>query len=191
MTNVDDRGRPKTCSGGGPVVVVPAEVAAHWFGTRPPPGAVVPAGWTWGKSGGPICDYDRACDVAPIERTSYGGFGWVDVHGRPALVLDAEITTIFVKESDGGYIVRNSIGEDASELASAVDDGKWHDFGFTTIDLQDGRLFMFDSAYPGDADPDAIDADDGVGVIDLGPGTWRVSFATSPQGVDFVRFRRA
>ena len=168
-----------------------AESAAHWFGTRPPPGAVVPPGWTWGTSGGPVCDYDRACDVTPLERTEYGGFGWIEVHGKPALVLDAEITTAFVKESDGGYIVRNSIGEEASELASAVDDAKWHTFGHATIELGDGRLFMFDSASPGGAEPDDIDADDGVGVIELGSGKWNVTFATSKQGVDFIRFRRA
>lgn len=111
--------------------------------------------------------------------------------GRPGLVLDAEITTIFVKEGDGGYIVRNSVGEDASELPADVDDARWHVFGHATIELVDGRLFMFDSAYPGAADPAAIDANDGVGVIELGAGTWAVSFATSDGGVDFVRFRRA
>jgi hypothetical protein len=173
------------------VVVIPAEVAAQWFGTRSSSGVAVPPGWTWGNSGGPVCDYDRACDVNPIERTEYGGFGWIDVNGRPALVLDAEVTTLFVKEGDGGHIVRNSVGEEASELPTAVDDAKWHAFGHATIDLEDGRLFMFDSAYPGAADPDAIDADDGVGVIDLGKGTWSVTFATSKDGVDFVRFRRA
>lgn len=191
MINVDKQGRPKTCSGGGPVVVVPAEIAAHWFGTRPPPGVPVPPGWKWGKSGGPVCDYDRACDCKPIERTQYGGFGWVDVEGTPAIVLDAEVTTLFVKESDGGYIVRNSVGEEASELPTAVDDSKWHSFGHATIELADGRLFMFDSAYPGAEDPAAIDADDGVGVIELGAGKWNVTFATSKDGVDFVRFRRA
>lgn len=50
---------------------------------------------------------------------------------------------------------------------------------------------MFDSAYPGAEDPAAIDADDGVGVIELGAGKWNVTFATSKDGVDFVRFRRA
>ena len=129
--------------------------------------------------------------MSPVESTEYGGFGWVDVQGAPALVLDAEVTTIFVKASDGGYIVRNSVGEDASEDPTSVDDGKWHTFGNATIDLADGRLFMFDSAYPGAADPEAIDADDGVGVIELGKGKWDVTFATSKDGVDFVRFRRA
>lgn len=191
VINTDEHGRHKTCSGGGPVIVVPAEVAAQWYGTSPSPGAVVPLGWTWGKSGGPVCDYDRACDVSPIERTEYGGFGWLDVGGRPALVLDAEVTTIFVKDGDGGYIVRNSVGEDASERPTDVDDARWHSFGHATIELGDGRLFMFDSAYPGAADPAAIDADDGVGVIELGAGKWAVTFATSDGGVDFVRFRRA
>jgi len=91
-------------------------------------------------------DYDRGCDCKPIERTEYGGFGWVDVEGTPAIVLDAEVTTLFVKESDGGYIVRNSVGEEASELPTAVDDSKWHTFAHATIELEDGRLFMFDFA---------------------------------------------
>lgn len=187
MINVNDRGEPTTCSGGGPIVVIPAELAEHWRGTRPPAGAVVPEGWRWGKSGGPVCDYDRACDPPTLTRTSYGGFGWVDVNGVPVLVLDAEIQTDFVADAEGGILVRNSVGKGAEGFEGI----EWQEVGPASFDLKDGRLFMFDSASPGAADPEAIDADDGVGVIDLGKGRWKVSFGTNAKKIDFVRFRRA
>ncbi|MEQ1505012.1 MAG: hypothetical protein ABMB14_22455, partial [Myxococcota bacterium] len=96
--NVDGRGRPVTCSGGGPVIAVPAEVAAAWRGTLPPIGAPVPKGWSWGNSGGPVCDYDRACDVDYVRVGGYGGFALLDVGGARALALDAELVTTFLAD---------------------------------------------------------------------------------------------
>lgn len=188
--NVNDEGRPWTVSGGGPVLVIPAETAAAWRGTSPPIGAEVPAGWQWGASGGPVCDYDRACDPRDASSTGYGGFGWLEVDGKPALVLDAEITTVWVAEADGGTLVRSAIDE--SDLdPDAVAAEAWRPFPVAELDLTDGRLFMFDSAFAGDADPAAIEAHDGVGVIELAPGRWSVTCASNDDEVDFVRFRRA
>ena len=190
--NVDERGRPWTTSGGGPVVVIPAELAEHWRGARAPVGAVVPPGWNWGDAGGPECDYDRACDPPQKEGTPFGGFGWVDVQGSPVLILDAEIATAFEANADGGFLVRATIDEADGDLNPAnVAADAWHSVGADVITLTDGRLFMFDSAGAGALDPERIEANDGVGVIALGPGRWRVDFATNPDEVDFVRFRRA
>jgi len=188
--NLDEQGRPWTISGGGPVIVLPAESAAAWRGTEPPLGAAVPPGWTWGSAGGPECDYDRACAPQGFMGTPYGGFGWLDVGGKPALLLDAEIVTVWLAEPGGGTIVRAQI-EEASRDPASIGDGDWKPFPAATVDLADGRLFMFDSAFPGAAQPEAIAAHDGVGVITLEPGRWSITCASSADEVDFIRFRRA
>jgi len=188
--NLDDQGRPWTISGGGPVLVIPAETAAAWRGTEPPVGAQVPPGWKWGASGGPVCDYDRACDPMDLASTGFGGFGWLEVDGKPALVLDAEVTTTWLAEDGGGTLMRVSTDESDTD-PDAVPADAWRPFPVGEVELTDGRLFMFDSAYPGAADPAAIDAHDGVGVIELAPGRWSITCATNADEVDFVRFRRA
>jgi hypothetical protein len=113
----------------------------------------------------------------------------VEVAGIPVLVLDAELPTRFVADPEGGHLIRGGV-EGSSEQPAAVPAELWHDVGPSTIDLADGRLFMFDSAFRGAADPEAITAHDGVGVIELGPGRWRLSFASTADEVDFVRLRR-
>ncbi|MFG2298383.1 hypothetical protein [Streptomyces sp. NPDC048603] len=191
--NVDELGRPWTDSGGGPIVVIAADAAEHWRGTLPPVGVEVPEGWIWGAAGGPECDYDRACDPPVFETTPFGGFGWVDVHGQPVLVLDSEVRTWFVADaagSRGGILVRSSADE-ADDDPGNVPEQSWRTVGVDVISLSDGRLYMFDSAYSGAADPEQIRAFDGVGVIELGAGRWRVDFATNGDEVDFVRFRPA
>nr|WP_168724491.1 Imm21 family immunity protein [Streptomyces sp. A1547] len=189
-TNIDEHGRPWTASGGGPVIVIPAEAAEHWRGTLPPVGAEVPDGWTWGVSGGPECDYDRACDPPVSEITPIGGFGWVDVQGQPALILDSEAPTWFTADSEGGFLVRPSF-DGADEDPGSVPARDWRFVGVDIVSLADGRLFMFDSAFDGAADEERIRADEGVGVIKLWAGRWRVEVATNADEVDFVRFRPA
>ncbi|MFF8512866.1 Imm21 family immunity protein [Streptomyces sp. NPDC015492] len=188
-TNIDESGRPWTLSGGGPVIVIPAEVAEHWRGTLPPVGAEVPAGWTWGNADGPECDYDRACAPASHEPTPYGGFGWVDVHNTPALILNGEILTRFDADAEGGVLVRCSIDE-ADDDPGRIPAADWRSVGADVIALTDGRLYMFDSAAAGATDPNRITADDGVGIITLSPGSWQVEFATNGDETDFIRFRR-
>ncbi|WP_432975689.1 hypothetical protein [Dactylosporangium sp. CA-233914] len=189
-SNIDERGRPWTNSGGGPIIVVPAEIAEHWRGTSPPAGVALPDGWTWGNADGPECDYDRACDPPVFEGTPYGGFGWVDVQGQPVLILDGEILTWFEADGEGGVLVRSSISA-ADDDPAKVPTGSWRSVGVDVISLTDGRLFMFDSAAEGAADPAQIPANDGVGVITLGAGRWQVDFATTADEVDFIRFRPA
>ncbi len=185
--NIDERGQPWTVSGGGPILVVPAETAASWLGTRPPPGADVPPGWNWGDAGGVECDYDRACSPRDFESSPYGGFGWVEVDGKPALILDGEILTVWLAEPDGGTLVRCSSDEGSRDPASVTD---WNLFPAAELTLADGRLFMFDSAFAGAADPAAISAHDGVGVIELAPGRYSLTCASNPDETDFIRFRR-
>jgi hypothetical protein len=181
---MSDADLPRTCSGGGPIILLPAEVAAAWRGTSPPVGATVPPGWTWGKSGGPVCDYDRACDPPERQGTEYGGLAWLDVADGRALVLDGELETYWIANGEGGVVAR---GGDAADVRGRVPASGWTPFG--SITLRDGRVFLFDSAYAGAADPREVEADDGVAVGTPGPGTYDVAYA-SVASEDFIRFVR-
>lgn len=167
-------------------MVVPAELAAGWRGTSPPRDAPVPPGWTWGMAGGPVCDYDRACDPPQPHGTPYGGFAWVAVGDGRALILDAELATVFHADADGGVIARGGSGA----IPAAPGAVAWRPLEPAALTLTDGRLFMFDAAFPGAADPTAIAAHDGVGVIALGAGAYLVEVATTADETDLVRFRR-
>ena len=183
---VDDR-FPSTCSGGGPVIAIPGELAASWRGTSPPVGADVPAGWTWGSSGGPVCDYDRICDVDYPIRTEYGGVGLLPVGDGQAIALDAELGTSWIDQPDGGVIWRGGSGLRAEGLAKLAEATTWQELG--SITLHNGDVHMFDSAYPGTADPSENRSDDGVAVGAPGPGTYAISVARV-GGHDFIRLRR-
>ncbi|MEQ1507391.1 MAG: hypothetical protein ABMB14_34500, partial [Myxococcota bacterium] len=98
-----------------------------------------------------------------------------------------ELVTTFLADPDGGYLIRGEV-EGPSSDPTRVPADRWRELG--TIDLVDGRLFVFDSASDGAADPEAIPADDGVAVAALGPGRWTVWVAANDH-VDFARFRRA
>ena len=184
---------PSTCSGGGPIIGLPAEVATEWRGTSPPVGAVVPPGWTWGSAGGPVCDYDRACDhIQDRVRTPYGGFGWVEVGGNIGLVFECELGTAWLATDVGGVVVRRA--EDASRdearaLVDAVPKEKWTAWSKRLV-LTDGRLFLFDSAFEGAADPGAIASDDGAVVASPGPGTYAIATATDDDERDYMRLTR-
>ena len=182
----DNHGFCWTCSGGGPVLAIPAESAGAWRGTLPPIGAAVPEGWTWGKSGGPVCDYDNACDPGECLRTEYGGLGWVHLaNNERALALDGEIYTQWLPEGESAGTIRrgNPEGKDAGPGPESFKP-------FGEISLRDGRLFLFDSAFNGHEDPEQIGAHDGVAVAQLSPGRYAISIATDGAGTDFVRFRK-
>lgn len=180
----------QTTSGGGPVVLLPAELAPSWGGTNAPKGAKVPAGWTWGKSGGPTTDYDRALEPNALQETARGSLGWLDVAGGKALVLGDEQTTVWLPTDDGGVVVRGPdvSADDADAVRDSVPTKGWKDY-VDALTLKDGRVFLFDSAFPGAAKPEAIEADDGVAVGEPGPGTYAVSFAQSGT-TDFIRLSR-
>jgi hypothetical protein len=170
-------------SGGGPVIGVPAELAGKWRGTLAPIGAVVPAGWSWGTPGGPVCDYDRACDkIEHRVAMRYGGFGSVPLDGGLALVFEGPLNTTWIPTDEGGVVVRNAPDEMQSlaelvELVAAVPAAKWKRWP-GRLTLRDGRIFFWDSAMEGADNPKAIPArDGGVAVGNPGPGTYAISTA--------------
>jgi len=182
----------ETCSGGGPVIAIPAELAATWRGTLPPKDADVPEGWVWGD-GGVTCDYDRACEhVNDKIATEYGAVGWLPVGEGRALVLDLELITAVMPITDGLLIIRNYEGEptleSAGKLLEAVLEDAWKEFP-QTITLPSGRLFLFDSAFEGAENPAHIIADEGVAIAETGAGEYRVEVAVR-EGLDFIRLRR-
>jgi hypothetical protein len=163
----------ETCTNGGPVLVVPAEAASGWRGT---------------DNG----DYDRACNPTDHTNLDYGAIGGVSVGDHQALALDLELLTTFLSTTEGGIILRNyedspmtrEIAE--KHIAAATN---WATWG-TPLSLTDGRLFLFDSAFPGASDPAQIEADEGVLVADLGAGTYAIDIAVA-EGVELIRLTRA
>jgi hypothetical protein len=163
----------ETCTNGGPVLVVPAEAAAAWRGT---------------DEG----DYDRACNPTDHTNLDYGSIGGVTVGDHQALALDLELVTTFLSMAEGGVILRNyedsPITREIAEkhIAAATDWAAWGN----PLSLTDGRLFLFDSAFPGASDPAQIEADEGVLVADLGAGSYGIDIAVS-DGVELIRLTRA
>lgn len=163
---------PETCTNGGPLLAVPAEVAAEWRGT---------------DSG----DYERACKPNDHTNLDYGAIGGVSVGDHHAIALDLELLTTFLSRPNGGVILRNyeesPITREIAEkhVANATD---WTNWG-SPLSLTDGRLFLFDSAFPGAADPAQIEADEGVLVAELGAGTYAIDIAVA-DGTELIRLTR-
>lgn len=173
------------------MIGIPAELAAKWRGTLAPIGAVVPPGWSWGTPGGPVCDYDRACDkIEHRIATPYGGFGSIPVGDGIALIFEREIVSYWLPTSDGGVVIRNAelatIG-DARKLVDAIT--AWTPWP-NTITLTDGRMFFFDSAYEAAADPAAFRDDSALIVETLGPGRYAIATFTDADENDYIKLTR-
>ncbi len=175
------------------MIGIPAELAAAWRGTLPPVGAVVPPGWTWGTPGGPLCDYDCACDhIEHRVGTPYGGFGSVPVDGGIALIFECEQATTWVPAEHGGVVVRHAAPESLAEalaLIAAVPAAQWTPWP-GQLTLRDGRIFFFDSAMEGASDPAAIEASDGTAVGAPGPGVYAIATAVDADENDFIKLTR-
>lgn len=190
---MSDRRVQQTSSGGGPIIGVPAELAAAWRGTLPPVGAVVPEGWQWGDSNGPVCDYDRACDDVE-DQVSVGsaGFGGLPLGDGLALVFEGESTTHWVPTPEGGAVLRNrridSIADGVLSLTS-VPSASWTRWD-KVLTLRDGRIFFFDSAAAGAQDPAEIAADYGVAIGAPGPGRYAIWTAVDDDDGEWLRLTR-
>ncbi len=181
-----------TSSGGGPVVLLPGDLAARWRGTLAPAGVTPPPGWTWGKQGGPHTDYDRALAPDGFVPTARGGVGFVAVavgDGR-ALVLDAELPTAWLPTDDGGVVVRGPEvdGDDADAVRASVPEDGWTDVTTLVVGAP-GTVVLFDAAFAGADDVDAIGCDPPPAVGAPGAGTYAVARATVDT-TDFLRLVR-
>ncbi|MFB6827097.1 Imm21 family immunity protein [Streptomyces virginiae] len=150
-------------SGGGPLVVVPAEVLDRWEGA---------------DGEGPESDYDRACAV--VDRT-----GLLTVGPSHALVLgDEPSSTTFLPEH--GVFVRWVAAESEAELLAGVeavvkdgdenDDVVWEDGKVWEVP---GPVVLFDSAWPGaEVEPD------NHARVELTPGRYAVRAASARPNAD-------
>lgn len=182
-----------TCSNGGPIIALPAEIAHLWRGTLPPVGVEVPKDWEWGGDDGIICDYDRACsynnkinDVFTFG-DCYPSSGWLPVENSKALVFSVEQWITFIPEKTGGIIANDEDGID--ELIQSISSELWKVYP-QTLDLKDGRLFIFDSAFEGYKNPEDIYADNDVVVAQLSPGTYKIFHYNNEDEVGFVRLEK-
>jgi hypothetical protein len=180
----------QTTSGGGPVVLLPQELAASWRGTQAPEGATVPAGWRWGQKGGPKTDYDRALAPTDAVQTARGGLGWLEVSTGHALVFSDELPTVWLPTAEGGVVVRGPevSGANAAQVRDELPLTGWKPY-LEGVLLKDGRVFLFDSAASGAADAKDISAGDGVAVGTPGPGTYSVDRAHVGH-TDYFRLTR-
>ncbi|WP_373926529.1 Imm21 family immunity protein [Paludisphaera borealis] len=139
-------------TGGGPLIVIPAEFAPLWRG-----------GEEWSPPRGPAqrggdasrfrSDYDRACAV-----DDYLGSLNVGV-GRALILGDEPMMTAFVPQPAGGLLVRWMYGEDDGAVSRAVCAIPVEVWKTTPHQLPVGwgEILVFDSAYPGDALPVSIE----------------------------------
>ncbi|MFF4427511.1 immunity 21 family protein [Streptomyces sp. NPDC001549] len=144
-------------SGGGPLVVVPAEVLTRWEGA---------------DSEGPESDYDRACAVV-------GYTGLLAVGPSDALVLgDEPSSTAFLPEH--GVFVRWVAAESEAELLGSVEaalaDAVWEDGQVWDVP---GPVVLFDSAWPGsEVEPD------NHARVDLAAGRYEVRAALAQPNAE-------
>ena len=161
-------------TGGGPLIVIPAEIAHHWRGDEaiwPPTGDLSLIWETVRKNS----DYGRACNVD-------GYLGVLEVGPGMCLVLgDEPMQTTMLPTEGGCLIVRWMYAESEEDVLSAarsVPEDLWEETPHR-IDVGIGGLLILDSAYPGDGRPTACG--DGANVswlnVALPPGTYTVDTA--------------
>ncbi|MEU2455943.1 Imm21 family immunity protein [Streptomyces sp. NPDC012765] len=146
-------------SGGGPLVVVPAEVLNLWEGA---------------DSDGPESDYDRACAVS-------GCAGLLAVGPSLVLVLgDEPSSTAFLPEY--GVFVRWVAADSEAELmgsvGAALEAAAWEDRQLWDVP---GPVVLFDSAWPGsEVEPDNHTR------VDLPAGRYEVRAALAHPDADIT-----
>jgi hypothetical protein len=149
-------------SAGGPLVVIPRELARSWRGIERRPGDAV-------------TDYDRACAVDDY-------LGVLEVGPGHGLVLgDEPMQTAFIPSAEGGVLVRwgCAASEDAVLRAvGAVEESSWSPTVHRLPVGTDGAI-MFDSAYPGGDVPAALRQGEHPAAlaVPLAAGSYRVETA--------------
>lgn len=134
-----DRGQLRWIeSGGGPLLLLPAERLTAWTGHTLKPEM---NGQSSNES-----DYERACAVEDY-------IGVVAVAGTESIVLgDEPMATAWVPVSaTEGIITRWVCGEDqarACEYLGHIEEGIWRSTGVSLV-VEGGPLYLFDAAWPG------------------------------------------
>ncbi len=181
---------------GGPLLIIPATLAAAWRGTDPPldPARARACAPGWSLPEAPS-DYDRAgLDLDDVHVEEYESCGSLAVGDGRALVLDGETSTTGVGGPDGAVLLRGvavATVADAHALIAQLDaEAAWRPTALR-LDVGAGGLLAFDAAFPGAADPAAIAADQGVLHLALAPGRYAIRCAAGPARRYALRFTRA
>lgn len=155
-------------SGGGPLLLLPAEHLDAWEGTDPPrDGRPIRSRFRWNPASVP-CDYDRACDVEDL-------VGAIPVGAGAAVVLgDEPLATTWrpLPGVPGGAIVRWRHAPSREHARRRLEALCRLDFEPTdcVLETASGRVALFDAAVPG-----ASFEADGTGAwLDLPAGRYRV-----------------
>ncbi len=113
--------------------------------------------------------------------------------GGSALILDGEAGTAACAWRGGLLIVRTPPFETEEELVRAVealDSASWTPTEHS-LELANGRAFVFDTAYEGAATSDRIDAQGGVLDLQATPGRYDVMHASRPHPLGGAMPRQA
>ena len=172
-------------SNGGPLLLLPRSLLAHWSGIdASPDGGAAETKFRWNPDQ-PSSDYDRACDVEGYTGTLPVGGGWGLVIG------DEPNPARWVSRPDGGIVVRWEYGPNDEAVEQVVDqlpdELPWRAEGEFCV--ASSPLEMFDAAEPG------IEPLMPRLVVDLTPGTHRVGqtrYSPDPEiALHLIRLRRA
>ena len=171
-------------SNGGPLLLLPTSLLAHWTGTDVPrDGRVVRAHFRWNPDAAGASDYDRACDVR-------GYVGVLPVGGGWGLVVGDEPNPVcWLPTADGGTLARWVAADDDASVERALaripEDLAWEPQGDFMVATSPSVLF--DSAEPGE---------ESFGprrTIELRPGSYDVEHATyvadSTTELSLIRLR--
>ena len=137
-------------SGGGPLVVIPVEVAHHWRGVEGF-GLINSDSFMLSEIFINYTDYDRACKVDDY-------LGMLEVGPGTCLVFgDEPLATTFLMAEEGAIFVRWVCAENEKDIlqaAQVVPDDAWVSCA-NRFHVGKGGLLLFDSAFPGDDLPDS------------------------------------
>ena len=184
MTTKKNEHLPFACSNGGPVIVIPTDVIAQW-GLNPD---------NEEGSYGSHPDYDNACECEDKQFSPCGGIGWVEVGGKTALVLDAEITTQYVQvDENTGVFYRHGAtdvtAQDVLDKLAEISEDVWKAFP-KDIDMSSGKFYAFDSAYAGN-DLLTGGLEDAQGMeCTITPGIYAISWVTDGDELDYIKLSR-
>lgn len=132
---------------GGPLVLIPQPYLLAWEGGSPPSsGRVVQAKFRCDDPDAPATDYDLACDVD-------GYLGVIPVGAGEGLVVSIDPLPACWwsdEQGRGGVLLRWLHGDgtlNTDQVAASVPEDLWEPTGIR-FHIPEGRVYLFDSAYP-------------------------------------------
>ncbi|QEH37882.1 hypothetical protein OJF2_64740 [Aquisphaera giovannonii] len=160
---------------GGPLIVIPGEIAPRWRGGDDTDYSLKDLDRWWETLDAGSSDYGRACGIREV-------VGMLAVGpGRALILRKASMPTAFVPREDGGILVRGIYAEEEATLRRALctmPESAWKPTPHRITVSREG-LLVFDSAQPGDHLPTSMDEEETIPCLRLGlhAGTYHVDTA--------------